>query len=74
MKKIKKLKIESSTIENISYDINKRLLEVEFKKGTVYQYKCVDIIDVVGMIFAESSGSYFMKNIAKSYNYEKVGN
>ena len=69
---MKKLKIESSTIKTVSYDIQKRLLEVEFVKGTVYQYKCVDIIDVVGMLFADSSGSYFNKHISRSYEYNKI--
>lgn len=69
---MKKINLESSTLKSVSYDIQKRLLTVEFKRGAVYQYKCVDVIDVVGMLFAESSGSYFNKNIAKGYEYEKV--
>ena len=69
---MKKINLESSTLKSVSYDIQTRLLTIEFKKGTVYQYHCVDIIDVVSMLFADSSGSYFMKNIAKNYEYTKV--
>ena len=69
---MKKIKIDSSTIDNISYDINKRLLVVEFIRGAVYQYRCVDYIDVLGILFSDSSGSYFMKHVAKNYEYNKI--
>lgn len=70
---MKKINIESSTLKNISYDINKRELIVEFLRGAIYKYKCVDYIDVLGILFSESSGSYFNKNVAKTYQYEKIG-
>lgn len=69
---MKKINIESSTLKNISYDIADRELFVEFKRGAVYKYKNVESIDVIGILFTESSGSYFNKYIAKSYEYEKV--
>ena len=70
---MKKINIESSTIKSISYNIHKRELFIEFIRGTIYKYKCVDYIDVLGILFSESSGSYFNKNVAKSYDYEKIG-
>lgn len=69
---MKNIKIDSSILKTVSYDIEKQLLIVEFPKGSIYQYFSVQYEDVLGMVFADSSGSYFMKNIAKTYKYEKV--
>jgi len=69
---MKKIKIESSTLNTISYDVKKELLTVEFKRGAVYNYYSVDYETVLGLVFADSCGSYFNKNIAKNFNYEKV--
>lgn len=70
---MKKINVESSTLKSISYDIQKRELIVEFKRGVSYKYKCVDYIDVLGILFSESSGAYFNANVAKNYQYEKIG-
>ena len=75
---MKRIKVESSQIKSVGYDIYKRLLEIEFqpkkenKTGAIYQYKCVDYIDVLGILFSDSAGSYFMRNIKEKYNYEKI--
>lgn len=70
---MKKYSVESSTLKNISYDIKSRELFIEFKRGAIYKYKCVDYADVLGILFSESSGSYFSNNVAKNYEYEKIG-
>jgi hypothetical protein len=69
---MKKINIESSTLKNISYDMVTRELTIEFIKGSIYKYKCVDCIDVLGILFSDSSGSYFQKNVANNYKYEKI--
>jgi hypothetical protein len=69
---MKKIPIESSTLKNISYDMQKRELIVEFVRGAIYKYFCVDYIDVLMLLFTESAGSYFNKHIAKTYRYEKI--
>jgi len=69
---MKNIFINSSTIKTISYNIHTRELQVQFKRGAIYNYKCVDYIDVLGIIFSDSSGYYFNKNVANNYKYEKV--
>lgn len=69
---MKRINIISSTIKSIGYDIKTRILEVEFVRGAIYQYKTVDYIDVVCLLFADSIGSYFNKNISKNYSYEEI--
>lgn len=63
--------IKSSTIKTLEYYPEIDLLEVEFVRGVTYIYFDVpqDVYDE--LIKAESIGSYFNKNIAKKYAYEK---
>jgi hypothetical protein len=65
-------KVTSSSIESIAYDGILKILEVEFKKGAIYQYFNVSSEVYSELINAKSVGSYFMKNIAKKYDYRKV--
>ena len=64
--------VESSDIESIGYDSRSQTLEIEFLKGSVYQY-----FDVPGYIYrdlmnADSHGKYFSANIKGVYRYSKV--
>lgn len=72
MEKLKKIKIESSTIDNISYDKDAYILYVQFERGAIYKYYDVEYGIVLGMLFADSSGAYFTKHISIAYTYEKV--
>jgi len=69
---MKRIKVQSSTIAEIGYDIESKVLEVQFVKGTIYRYDDFGVISLCHLLFADSIGSYFMKNVAKVYNYEKV--
>ena len=70
---MERISVTSSSIKSIGYDLQKRILEIEFSRGAIYQYKCVDYIDVLGLIFAESIGKYFDTYIKKNYEFEKIG-
>jgi DNA-binding transcriptional regulator GbsR (MarR family) len=63
--------VNSSTISTIEYYEEIQLLEVEFKKGTIYHYFDVPKDIYESLIKAKSIGSYFNKNIAKEYAYKK---
>lgn len=69
---MKRIPIESSSINSIGYDIAEQILEIEFTRGTIYQYKNVPPEEVLGLIFAESIGSFFHKNIKYDYEYYEV--
>lgn len=70
---MKRIKVDSSSIKSVGYDIHKRLLEIEFTRGAIYQYKCVDYIDVLMLLFSDSTGKYFDQHIKKNYEFEKIG-
>lgn len=65
-------KVVSKDICCIAYNFGSKILEVEFKTGSVYQYVDVPAILYHGLKDAESKGSYFAKNIKKVFRAEKV--
>jgi hypothetical protein len=63
---------DSSNIARIRYLSEQSILEIEFKKGLVYQY-----FDVPENVFeqlksANSKGQYFAANIKGSYRYARA--
>lgn len=69
---MKRLSVKSSTIKSIGYNYSFKELEVEFIRGAIYRYQDVDSNVVCNLLFAESIGQYFNKNVAKNFKYEKV--
>ena len=63
---------DSSNLKTSQYNTNTSELIVEFKKGGKYSYEKVPIKIFTQMRLAESQGSYFSKNIARSYKYKKL--
>ena len=63
---------DSSNLKNSTYNVDTKELVVEFKKGGQYSYEDVPISIFTKMRMAESQGSYFSKNISKSYKYKKL--
>jgi len=66
---MKKLKIESSILNAVGYDIASKKLYVEFNSGLMYAYKKVPATVVMAMLMAESHGKYFNENIRDSYKF-----
>ena len=64
-------KVESSQIVSVGYDADTKVLEIEFKGGSVYQYFDVPSERYTEMLTAESVGKYFGKFIKGVYRYEK---
>ena len=62
----------SSNLKNSKYDVETNELVVEFKKGGKYSYENVPLSIFTKMRIAESQGSYFAKNISKTYKYKKL--
>jgi len=67
-----KINVDSSIIKSVGYDTDDYILEIEFVKGSIYQYENVFPEVICLMLFADSIGSYFMRNISKNYKYTKV--
>lgn len=65
----------SSNVSAVGYDSNTMTLEVEFKKGDVYQYFNVPHAIHAAMVAAPSVGRYLDANIKKAgYAVKKVSN
>lgn len=64
--------VDSSNLESVGYDSNNCILEVEFKRGTVYQYFNVPEYVFEELMSAGSIGSYFNLNIRNVYPTERV--
>ena len=69
---MKRINVESSQIRSVGYDCQSLILEIEFKNNRVYQYRNVTALIICQLIFAESVGSFFMKNIKNNYEFEEI--
>lgn len=63
----------SSNLSSVGYDTKSRALEVEFLKGSVYQYENVPSVFYNGLISANSKGKYFDRMIVKGgYSFRRI--
>jgi len=70
---VKRVFVESSNVKSIGYDISKRILEVEFNDGSIYNYYEVPQLIYKELIEADSHGKYLDKHIKKAgYKYIKI--
>jgi len=66
-------RVDSSNLKAIGYDSQTRILEIEFKDGSVYQYSDVPESVYNGLMRASSHGQYFDANIKKAgYRFSKI--
>jgi len=68
-----RISVQSSNICSIGYDTDKRILEIEFKSGSVYQYFNVPQEVYNELVQTSSVGRYFTKNIKDVYQCNRVG-
>lgn len=64
--------VSSSNIESIGYDKSKKILELEFKRGDIYQYKGVPDNIFQNLLRASSHGKYFNAHIKDKYPTIKI--
>lgn len=65
--------VSSSNIASIGYDAARRVLEIEFLNGSVYQYSSVPESLYNGLMNASSHGSYFDSYIKKGgFAYRRI--
>lgn len=67
---MKRLSVESSNIASIGWD--NEVLEIEFKRGGVYQYKHVTTEIHQAMMMSESKGKFFDQYIKPFYVKERI--
>ena len=64
--------VESSNIVRTEYDIESKKLITEFKNGLRYEYEDVPHQIYTQFRSAKSQGSFFNKNISKTFKYKKL--
>lgn len=64
--------VESSQIASIGYDAATNTLEIDFKRGGVYQYSGFPAAEWARFKGAESTGSFFYRNIKGKYPFKKI--
>jgi hypothetical protein len=55
---MERLPVESSNVNTVGYDVNQKILEVEFKSGGIYQYAGVQPEMYADLLKAESIGRF----------------
>lgn len=65
--------VESSLIQAVGYDAQRRLLEIAFVSGRAYWYADVPSEVYHNLMAAESKGEYFLAHIRAVYAYSVPG-
>ncbi|HEY9872429.1 MAG TPA: PIN-like domain-containing protein [Candidatus Obscuribacterales bacterium] len=68
----KRIAVESDYLRSVGYDSSNHILEIEFQRGGVYQYKDVSAEVYAELMNAPSHGKYFNDNIKDAYPFQKV--
>lgn len=66
------LAVDSSTISRIAYDEARKVLTVEFKNGTRYEYYDVSYTVAQEMRLSSSKGQFLAANIKGRFRYARV--
>lgn len=64
--------IKSSNIKSSEYDIDKKIMIVEFNNGTKYEYEDLPHQIYTRFRLAKSQGGFFNSEIAKKYKFKKI--
>lgn len=69
---MKRTDVDSSMLDSVGYDEKKKILEVEFNHGGIYEYYDVEKETFDDLINADSLGRYFINNIKDDYDYSQI--
>ena len=65
--------VESDALRSVGYDVDRRILEIEFASGTVYRYFEVPEAVYAGLMTAASHGAFFGEHIRDAgFDYEQL--
>lgn len=64
--------VQSSFIQTVGYDPGKRTATVQFRSGSVYEYRCVHPTTITRWLKAPSKGRYFHRNIRRRYETKRI--
>jgi hypothetical protein len=66
---ISRVPVESTSIMSVGYTAASQVLEVVFRRGTVYRYLSVPADVFVAFVAAPSKGRYFNANVRDRYEH-----
>ncbi len=69
---MKRRSLTSSSLASVGYDPDKRVLEIEFRDGQVYEYFDIPESLFTELLEAESSGRSFNVNIRDRFRFERL--
>jgi len=64
--------VDSSMMASIAYSATRRILEIEFQTGDVYQYLDVPPAVYRALLAAHSKGRFFHSNLDGVYRHEQL--
>jgi hypothetical protein len=64
--------IKSTNIVKTEFDTESKVMIVEFKNGTKYQYENISHEVYTKFRMSESQGKFFTREISKKYKFTKV--
>ena len=64
--------VDSSNLKSVRYDVNTKILEIEFRDGSVYQYYEVPLSIYEGLMNASSHGKFFHAYVRNVYRYRRI--
>lgn len=65
--------VDSSNLKSVGYDPDSRTLEVEFRRGGIYQYYGVPARVYESLMSSGSHGRFLARHIKGVYGYSKIG-
>ncbi|MCU5774758.1 KTSC domain-containing protein [Erwiniaceae bacterium BAC15a-03b] len=69
---MKRRNVNSTKIHTVGYDMDNKLLEIEFQQQEVYRYQHVPLTIFHLLMAAKSKGQFFAENIKNQYPHNKV--
>lgn len=69
---MKRIAVNSTVLASVGYLKGKKLLEIEFNSGGIYDYTGVPKWEYEALMHAESHGKYFTSRIRNEYSYKRV--
>ena len=64
----------SSSLASVAYDVERTILQIEFRDGSVYHYIAVPEKIHEGLLQADSQGAYFNKYVRNNFVSLKLSN
>jgi hypothetical protein len=69
---MKRNAVDSSMMASVGYSTRRRILEIEFQTGDIYQYLDVPFAVYRALLAAPSKGRFFHANLDGVYRHEQL--